>query len=479
MAPIQKLGMLLADEACLLEGVEEEVDSLHRELILISPPLRNADMRSQENEGVKEWRNVVWKIKGLPNKVITQHKLGKQIEEIKRRFNKLAFDRLRYEIQSIDDEETAQEDEVAKILMRDEPQGKLGVVSIVGICGSEYRVGDLLQGMLKQVVELTDVEKRDLQLKEGELERSLYEKLKNKSYLIVGSEEVNLPKDTKDLAKKIVTKCDRLPLSIVVLGGLLSTKGKTVAVMTKLLESVNWNGNQESNGYEIHYDKLIRLWVAEGFLQSRVDETMEDVASDCLAELIQRNMIQVVKWRSNEAPELCRIHGLLRDLAISEAKKDKFLNISWNYCLESSKGYRWLAFHPCNCSINRHFELLRVLDLEGVPGISTLPKEIEKLILLKYLSLRRTNIQILPSWKLPEHIDFPPNLTSLQLDSLHLTDDPMVTLEKLPNLRDLTLDWFRGMDGGKRSIAYAEVFKYQNDLLVKNASRWVETYKNP
>ncbi|XP_042479791.1 putative disease resistance RPP13-like protein 3 [Macadamia integrifolia] len=828
---VQKLGMLLADESHLLDGVEEEVDSLHRELILISPPLRNADMRSQENEGVKEWvtqirdlafevedlidvfldkvvrkrqRNVVLKIKGLPNKVITLHKLGKQIEDIKKRFNKLAFVRLRYGIQSIDDEESSHEclayngrkypvvyrvhimdfqneaEEIAEILMRDEPRGRIGVVSIVGIGGSgkttlatkiynrrdikkhfdchawvyvskEFRVGDLLQATLEQIIELTDVEKNELQYwKEGELEKFLYDNLKKKSYLIVfdnlwrqeawdslkkalptpqkgersrvllttrnpevskhvdplinphklclldevkslnlftttvfqpsagGSEDSNLPKDIGDVAKKIVTKCDGLPLSIVVLGGLLSTKGKTVAVWEKLLERVTWHGNQDSSnwpkvlalsytelpyylkscflyfclfpdGYEINCDKLIRLWVAEGFLQPRVDETVEDVAADCLAKLIQRNMIQVVRWRSNDAPETCCIHGLPRDLAISEAKKDKFLNISWNNCLESSKGYSRLAFHPCNgmyddndtatthhsttsnhlysflCfteyprSIDGQFELLRVLDLEGVPWISTLPKEIEKLIFLKYLSLRRTKIQILPSWvghlqnlqtldlydtkvvcipiaivklvqlrhlicinifdhmikdefivdtagdihhhspppikllknlqtlwihasswmmgglemltnlrelrirrngalkgsygggslywalvrlvqlrvlwleqhdwsplllpsfsnhlhlydmvligamkKLPKHNDFAPNLTSLRLDSLHLIDDPMVTLEKLPNLRHLTLDWY-SFNGDKMTCSARGFSKLESLSLV-------------
>ena len=44
---------------------------------------------------------------------------------------------------------------------------------------------------------------------------------------------------------------------------------------------------------EIKASKLIRLWVAEGFVQKRGKETLEDVAEDYLNDLIQRGMIQV------------------------------------------------------------------------------------------------------------------------------------------------------------------------------------------
>ncbi|KAI8027936.1 putative disease resistance RPP8-like protein 4 [Camellia lanceoleosa] len=41
--------------------------------------------------------------------------------------------------------------------------------------------------------------------------------------------------------------------------------------------------------------------------------------------------------------------------------------------------------------------------------------------------------------KLPDH--FPPNLTYLHMGNTELEEDPMPTLEKLPNLRSLILDW--------------------------------------
>ena len=79
---------------------------------------------------------------------------------------------------------------------------------------------------------------------------------------------------------------------------------------------------------------MIRLWVAEGFVQKRGKETLEDVAEDYLYELIQRSMIQVADTRDDGRVKSCRIHDLLRDLAISEAKEEKLFEVAENIDVE-------------------------------------------------------------------------------------------------------------------------------------------------
>ncbi|XP_058112013.1 probable disease resistance protein RXW24L [Magnolia sinica] len=44
---------------------------------------------------------------------------------------------------------------------------------------------------------------------------------------------------------------------------------------------------------EIEVDDLIKLWIAEGFVQQRGEEELEDVAEDFAEELINRSIIQV------------------------------------------------------------------------------------------------------------------------------------------------------------------------------------------
>ncbi|KAK2637763.1 hypothetical protein Ddye_025558 [Dipteronia dyeriana] len=69
-------------------------------------------------------------------------------------------------------------------------------------------------------------------------------------------------------------------------------------------------------------EELIQLFVAEG----DEDRVMEDVARDYLDELNNRSLLQV-ETRRWEIKAKCRVHDLLRDLAIEKAKDLNFLYI--------------------------------------------------------------------------------------------------------------------------------------------------------
>ncbi|XXG55016.1 hypothetical protein AAC387_Pa03g2756 [Persea americana] len=106
------------------------------------------------------------------------------------------------------------------------------------------------------------------------------------------------PLELMGKGKKILAKCSGLPLAIVVLGGLLSRRDKTFSAWSKVLDGVTWHLAEDSNqcmeilalsyydlphylkpcflylglfpeDYEIKSKELIRLWVAEGFIQQR------------------------------------------------------------------------------------------------------------------------------------------------------------------------------------------------------------------
>ncbi|XP_049387914.1 inactive disease susceptibility protein LOV1-like, partial [Solanum stenotomum] len=72
-------------------------------------------------------------------------------------------------------------------------------------------------------------------------------------------------------------------------------------------------------------DNIIRLWMAEGFVPNG-EERMEDVAEGFLNELIRRSLVQVVHtfW---EKVTKCRVHDLLRDLAIQKASDTNLFDI--------------------------------------------------------------------------------------------------------------------------------------------------------
>ncbi|XVF08847.1 hypothetical protein REPUB_Repub07fG0039200 [Reevesia pubescens] len=119
-------------------------------------------------------------------------------------------------------------------------------------------------------------------------------KLLSKKICLEWNGMTSLPAWTEELGKQIVKKCGGLPPAIVVLGD-----------------------------FEISARRLILLWVAEGFVQPRGQEPLEDVAEDYLVELVGRSMVQIAAKKLNGSIKTIRINDLLREFAIKKAKEDR------------------------------------------------------------------------------------------------------------------------------------------------------------
>ncbi|KAF7070082.1 hypothetical protein CFC21_075638, partial [Triticum aestivum] len=127
-------------------------------------------------------------------------------------------------------------------------------------------------------------------------------------------------------AEKIVGKCEGLPLAIVAIGSLLSHKKLYENEWKSFYNQLDWQivNNPELNSvmnvldisinslsgnlkncflycgifpedFQIRRNYLIRLWIAEGFVQERGPSiTMEEVGNEYLNEIAQRSLLQVV-----------------------------------------------------------------------------------------------------------------------------------------------------------------------------------------
>ncbi|GAB2230406.1 hypothetical protein Droror1_Dr00014670 [Drosera rotundifolia] len=179
--------------------------------------------------------------------------------------------------------------------------------------------------------------------------------------------------------------------------------------------------------YQIDRMRVIRLWLAEGFLQARQNLTAEETGEQYLIELVHRNLIQVSTRDGMKRPRLFRVHDLYREWIVSKLCELRFCKVdkskseadgkfrrlsihkdTTDSFLENSKAMhpniRSLFVFPARETkmkslahkLLAHGRLLKVLDFQDAP-ISSVPDEIGDLYHLRYLNLRNTNVATLPS----------------------------------------------------------------------------------
>ncbi|KAL0415441.1 UNVERIFIED_CONTAM: putative late blight resistance proteinR1A-4 [Sesamum latifolium] len=169
------------------------------------------------------------------------------------------------------------------------------------------------------------------------------------------------PPELEEIGKQIAKSCKGLPLALVVIGGVLAKSQKRIEqwkdVAENLASIINLGNHEQClkilslsyrhlpihlkpcflymatfpEDYEIRISKLIKLWIAEGFVNPVVPHNLEDIAMEYLKELIDRNLLIVHRQGILGKMKSCIIHDLLRDLCLREAHKENFLCITKVY----------------------------------------------------------------------------------------------------------------------------------------------------
>uniref|UniRef100_A0A1S3XLW2 Probable disease resistance protein At1g58390 n=2 Tax=Nicotiana TaxID=4085 RepID=A0A1S3XLW2_TOBAC len=158
------------------------------------------------------------------------------------------------------------------------------------------------------------------------------------------------PHELEETGKKIVEKCQGLPLTISVISGHLSKMARTLEswkdVPRTLGEIIASHPNKclgvlalsyhhlpnrlkpcflsmgsFPEDFEAETCKLIQLWIAEGFIRTSGSvKSLEEVAEIYLDELISRNLIMARKRRFNGEIKTCEMHDLLREFCLTEVE---------------------------------------------------------------------------------------------------------------------------------------------------------------
>ena len=262
------------------------------------------------------------------------------------------------------------------------------------------------------------------------------------------------PPNFAKFSHDIVERCGGLPLAIVAIGGLFSTKAKVVSKWRKVLDSLSSefeiNSRLKSirrilsfSYHDLPYNlkacflyfgmfpedcaincaRLTQLWIAEGFVIEKKGLTSEDVAQDYLNQLIHRSLVQVDEEDFIGRIRTCRVHDMMHEVILSRSEELSFDLVSMSKYSNFERAARRLSIQN-NVNIRLHsstnsqtrsililgvdevpnsflttcfasFKLMKIMDCEGAP-IDYIPKEVGNLLHLKYLSLRDTKVQMLP-----------------------------------------------------------------------------------
>ncbi|KAJ1276048.1 hypothetical protein BS78_05G184400 [Paspalum vaginatum] len=303
-------------------------------------------------------------------------------------------------------------------------------------------------------------------------------------------------------AELILKKCGGLPLAIVVIGGFLANRPKTTEEWRKLNE--NLSAELEMNpelgmirtvlqkSYDglpyylkscflylsifpedmtISRTRLVRRWAAEGYSTEAHGKSAIEIADGYFMELKNRSMILPSQqlFRSRKSIDSCKVHDLIRDIAISKAAEENLvfrleegcslnthgtirhiaISSNWNgeknefeSLMDMSRIRSLSVFGKWKkIFISDKMRLVRVLDLEGTDGLQYHHLDhIWKLIHLKYLSLRGClGIDLLP--------DSLGNLRQLQILDVRDTNvralpKTIIKLRKLQYIHAGIYSWF-------------------------------------
>ncbi|KAH9651505.1 hypothetical protein KPL70_026769 [Citrus sinensis] len=347
----------------LVTGVSKEVKKLTCNLRAIQAVLNDADQRQVQEEGARLW-----------------------LDQLK-------------------DASCDMEDVKSTIV--EKPDQRVQTTSVVDeseIFGREYEKNELISKLLREqsheqnglpiisLVGLGGIGKTTL----GQLAYNNDEVVRNFDKRMSNEKRERLEK----IGRKIVGKCKGLPLAIKTIGSPLQSKG-TEQEWQNIFESEMWELEEIERDYTINKEKLIQLWMAQGYFSQRPNKEIDVIGEECFDIIARRSFFQEFVKNDDDEILSCKMHDIVHDFA-------QFL--SKNECFTVEIDGREEPFIDSLGQNVRHSMIeklpetlcelynLQLLNVESCQDLKELPQGFGKLINLMYLLNRGTeSLRYLPA----------------------------------------------------------------------------------
>ncbi|KAF8673411.1 hypothetical protein HU200_048975 [Digitaria exilis] len=240
------------------------------------------------------------------------------------------------------------------------------ITKLTDLATGEYNLQKGLKNDIKFLQEelmamkgaLEDVSKmKPLSLKNSQ--KLLYGRIFGNGYKDNNEDTDKQEDDLAEVSNQILMKCAGVPLAISTIASLLASKGRNKMDWYEVYNSIGTGlhknfdvGNMRKilllsyydlsshlktcllylsvfpEDFKIERDRLIWMWVAEGFIQcTREGESLLELGESYFNELINRSMIQLVNHEYHRASEYCCVHDMVLKLIRILSNKENFVTI--------------------------------------------------------------------------------------------------------------------------------------------------------
>ncbi|XP_009778441.1 putative late blight resistance protein homolog R1B-16 isoform X2 [Nicotiana sylvestris] len=172
------------------------------------------------------------------------------------------------------------------------------------------------------------------------------------------------PQELLEAGLRVAKNCKGLPLVIVLIAGIISKK-RQASLWFKVANELSSHAleDQSMKIIESSYDHLedqlkacllymglfpedynfpvyilLKLWMAENFVQNSDTDNLEEAYTNFLNDLASKSLVMVSKRRDNGEIKYCTLHDVVREFCLRKLAKEKYMQVIIPYNPDQSLG---------------------------------------------------------------------------------------------------------------------------------------------